>query len=115
MQECFRRGRQISVSVISFAFENIYACRKDISDAAKLQYLKCNLTEYALKDIEHFPNVNENYQVALKTLNDLYLDVPFIIDSPFHEIDSAPAINNKNVEAVCHFLSEVRAHLYEFK
>jgi len=108
-------GDRLQFRSFLLSFENIFGCRKDISDAAKLQYLKAHLTGYALRDIEHFPNVNENYQVALKTLKDLYLDVPFIVDSLFHKIDSAIAIDNKNVEDVRHFLSEVRANLYELK
>ncbi|KAL7638432.1 UNVERIFIED_CONTAM: hypothetical protein RMT77_011002 [Armadillidium vulgare] len=35
------------------SYNNVYGCRLDISEAAKLQYLKSHLSGYALKDIEH--------------------------------------------------------------
>src|ERR1044072_4672653 len=95
------------------SFENVFGSRRDLSDAAKLQYLKAHLSSMALKDVEHLPNVDDNYEVALQILKDLYLDVPFIIDCLFHKIDTAPVIDNKNLEAVRTFISEVRAHLHE--
>ncbi|KAL7630189.1 UNVERIFIED_CONTAM: hypothetical protein RMT77_019672 [Armadillidium vulgare] len=97
------------------SFENVFGSRRDLSDAAKLQYLKAHLSSIALKDVEHLPNVDDNYEVALQILKDLYLDVPFIIDCLFHKIDTAPVIDNKNLEAVRAFISEVRAHLHELK
>src|ERR1700755_263464 len=97
------------------SFENVFGSRRDLSDAAKLQYLKAHLSSMALKDVEHLPNVDDNYKVALQILKNLYLDVPFIIDCLFHKIDTAPVIDNKNLEAVRAFISEVRAHLHELK
>ncbi|KAL7632993.1 UNVERIFIED_CONTAM: hypothetical protein RMT77_016703 [Armadillidium vulgare] len=35
------------------SYNNVYGFRLDISEAAKLQYLKSHLSGYALKDIEH--------------------------------------------------------------
>lgn len=97
------------------SFENVYGCRKDISDAAKLQYLKSHLQNYALKDIQHLTNVNENYAVAIKILKEVYLDVPFLVDTILHKIDSSPVLDNKNLEETRFFVSEVRAHLHELK
>ncbi|KAL7633061.1 UNVERIFIED_CONTAM: hypothetical protein RMT77_016637 [Armadillidium vulgare] len=97
------------------SFENVFGSRRDLSEAAKLKYLKAHLSSIALKDVEHLPNVDDNYEVALQILKDLYLDVPFIIDCLFHKIDTAPFIDNKNLEAVRAFISEVCAHLHELK
>jgi len=97
------------------SFENVIGCRRDLTEASKLQYLKSHLTGLALKDVEHLPNINENYEIALRILKDLYLDENFIVDSILHQIYTAPAIENKNLEAIRTFVSEVRAHLHELK
>lgn len=97
------------------SFENTFGCRTDISSAAKLQYLKAHLGGFALRDIEHLSNVDENYPIALKILKDLYLDKQFIIDSLFHKIDSAPVLSGRNLDEVRAFISEVRAYIHELK
>ena len=97
------------------SFENTFGCRTDITSAAKLQYLKAHLGGFALRDIEHLSNVDENYSAAIKILKDLYLDKHFIIDSLFHKIDSAPVLNGKNLDDIRAFISEVRAYLHELK
>lgn len=97
------------------SFENIIGSRRDLTEAAKLQYLKSHLTGMAQKDVDHLPNIDSNYEVALKILKDLYLDKPFIIDSLFHRIYAAPSLDGKNLESVRSFMSELRAHLHELK
>lgn len=97
------------------SFENIIGCRRDLTDAAKLQYLKSHLTGMAQKDIDHLPNIDSNYQIALGILKDLYLDKPFIIDSLFHIIYKAPNLDSKNLELIRTFMSELRANLHELK
>ena len=97
------------------SFENVIGCRRDLTDATKLQYLKSHLSSYALRDIEHLPNIDANYAVALQILRDLYLDVPYIIDSLLHRIYTAPVLENRNLETVRAFISEVRAFLHELK
>ncbi|KAL7640485.1 UNVERIFIED_CONTAM: hypothetical protein RMT77_008760 [Armadillidium vulgare] len=108
-------GDRHSFRSFLLSFQNIYGVRKDVTDAAKLQYLKSLLEGNALKDIEHLPNVDENLEVALDILKNLYLDESYIIDSLFHKIDSAPNLDNKNLENIPIFLSEVRANLHELK
>lgn len=97
------------------SFENIIGCRRDLTDASKLIYLKSHLSGMAQKDVEHLPNIDSNYAVALDLLKELYLDVPFIIDSLFNQIYSAPSVDGKNLDAVRNFMSEVRGHLHELK
>ncbi|KAL7646016.1 UNVERIFIED_CONTAM: hypothetical protein RMT77_002917 [Armadillidium vulgare] len=97
------------------SYNNVYGCRLDISEAAKLQYLKSHLSGYALKDIEHLSNVDENLEVALDILKGQYLDEPYIVDSLMHRIDSAPILSGKNLEDVRAFIAEVRAYLHELK
>src|SRR5678815_328752 len=97
------------------SFQNIIGCRRDLSEAAKLQYLKSHLSGLARQDVEHLPNIDASYEIALKILKELYLDEPFIIDSLLHQIYSAPALDSKNLEAVRTFVTEVRAHLHELK
>ena len=97
------------------SYNNVYGCRLDISEAAKLQYLKSHLSGYALKDIEHLSNVDENLEVALEILKSQYLDEPYIVDSLMHRIDSAPILSGKNLEDVRAFIAEVRAYLHELK
>lgn len=95
------------------SFENTFGCRTDISSAAKLQYLKAHLGGFALRDVEHLSNVDENYLIALKILKDLYLDKQFIIDSLFHKIDSAAVLSGRDLDEVRAFISEVRAYIHE--
>ncbi|KAL7646135.1 UNVERIFIED_CONTAM: hypothetical protein RMT77_003036 [Armadillidium vulgare] len=97
------------------SYNNVYGCRLDISEVAKLQYLKSHLSGYALKDIEHLSNVDENLEVALDILKGQYLDEPYIVDSLMHRIDSAPILSGKNLEDVRAFIAEVRAYLHELK
>src|ERR1700755_1958236 len=108
-------GDRHSFRSFLLSFQNIYGARKEVSDFAKLQFLKFLLEVNALKDIEHLPNVDENLEVALDILKNLYLDESYIIDSLFHKIDSAPNLDNKNLENIRIFLSEVRANLHELK
>lgn len=64
-----------------FSFENVSGCRRDLFSGARLQYLKSNLSEFVLYEIESLSNINENYPVAMQILRVQYLDVPFFIDS----------------------------------
>src|SRR5678816_3820144 len=96
-------------------FNNVYGGRKDLSQAVKLQYLKSHLKGYALRDIEHLTGTDENYEVALSILKEHYLDKAFILDSIFHELDSSPPLDGKQLETVRSFILKVRAHLKELK
>ena len=96
-------------------FENVIGYRKDFTDASKLQYLKSFLRSFALCEVEHFPITDDNYTRALGALKDRFLNIPLIIDTIFHKIDSRSRICEGNWNAVRNFLSEVRGYLFELK
>ena len=61
-------------------FNNVIGSRKHLSASAKLSNLVGYLKGYALKQVSHLSITDENYAIALKLLNDEFLDREFIID-----------------------------------
>lgn len=106
---------RLSYRTFMLSFDNIIGGRPDLTEAAKLQYLKGSLRGNALLHIEHLGNVNANYKIARKLLDDQYLDIPLLVDSLFHQLDSAPELDGRNIEAIRVYISKLRATLHELK
>ena len=56
------------------------------NDAERLNFLKCSLTDRALRLINHLSYTNTNYQRALSLLKKEYLNIDEIIDQIFQDI-----------------------------
>ena len=98
-------------------FSNIIGSKKNLTESAKLSYLLGYLKGYALKQISHLSITNENYQMALKLLNEEFLDKAFIIDETLKNILKAVPRDEYDPEFtnVKYFICEVRSYLYELQ
>ena len=82
-------GREMTTDHMSFQnflsrFENCVAGMAN--NAERLNFLKCSLTDEALRLIQHLSCTDANYQRALTTLKKKYLDIDEIIDQIFQDI-----------------------------
>ena len=96
-------------------FENVIGCKKNLTNAAKLAYLKGYLRDYAFTVIKHLTNTDSNYSIAIDLLKREFLDVPFIIDNYFNTLITTEPIQDFNYNRISNFLNEARAILHDLK
>ena len=103
-----------------FEFKNFLSqfkvvCATDGTPSAKLQRLRSQLDGEALQFIQHLSISDANYEIALKTLEDIYLDIDYIKDEIFRQLhDSCPKYD-PDFKGVITYLHKIKADLNELK
>lgn len=110
-------GSEDKLSYRSFMtqFNNVIGCKNNLSDSAKLTYLKGYLRGYALKVIEYLSISDINFEVAVSQLNAEFLDVPYIIDETLKKICNLVCKYDPNYVETKVYLNEIRSLIYELK
>ena len=82
-----------------------------------MSYLVGYLKGYALKQVSHLSITDENYSIAMKLLNDEFLDKEFLIDKTLKNILKAMPSEDYDPEYtnVKYLITEVRSYLYELQ
>ena len=103
-----------------FQFKNFLSqfkvvCATDGTPSAKLQRLRSQLDGEALQFIQHLSISDANYEIALKILEDIYLDIDYIKDEIFRQLhDSCPKYD-PDFKGVITYLHKIKADLNELK
>ena len=96
-------------------FSNCVDSCKNITKSCKLTYLRSYLSDYAFKVISHLSISDENYDIAVKLLNEEFLDKEYIIDETFSQLLSkSPAFDSSYNESRL-YINECRSLLHELK
>ena len=98
-------------------FENVIGHKKSLADSAKLSYLISYLKGYALKLVNHLAVCDENYSIALKLLQNEFLDVDYAVDETYRNLLQARLTFKDDPEFsnVKEYINEVRSYLFELK
>ena len=98
-------------------FKNVIGSRANLTNSAKLSYLIGYLQGYALKVVNHLLINNDNYEVALKLLEDEFLDIDYIVDQTYKNILAARPKFKSETEFINikEYVNEIRSYLYELK
>ena len=98
-------------------FKNVIGSRANLTNSAKLSYLIGYLQGYALKVVNHLLINNVNYEIALKLLEEEFLDIDYIVDQTYKNVLSARPKFKSETEFIYikEYINEIRSYLYELK
>ena len=96
-------------------FQNCVDSCERLTDSGKLNYLKGYLTDYAFSTISHLSISDENYQVAISTLKDEFLDEKFIIDESLKQLLVMHPKYDANFVGVKVYVNTCKNILHELK
>ena len=101
------------------SFLEVVVRRANLSGAIKLTLLKANVVGSAYKAIAHFATEDNNYDLALKTLDDLYFDKDKIVSGLMRQIrEVTPSKNAKNDHSfnnIIEYISTTKGILSDLK
>lgn len=96
-------------------FNNLVGNRPNLTNSAKLTYLKSYLTGYALKIVEHISINDVNYKVALELLDKSFLNKGAVLDQLCERLLTLECKYNPDFSFALVFVNEVRGILSDLK
>lgn len=96
-------------------FGNLIGNRPNLSNSAKLTYLKSYLSGYALKIVEHLSITDPNYKVALDLLDKFFLNKGAVISQLCERLLSVDCKYDPSFSSTLIFVNEVRGILADLK
>jgi len=91
-------------------FKNVVDFRVNLSDSSKFTYLRSYLRGYALKIVQHLTVTGENYSVALKLLENEFLNKEEIVNGLFKKLLSLSPVSD-DFQHTKLYLTEIRCIL----
>ena len=95
-------------------FKNLIDSKRNLTNSAKLTYLRGYLRGYALKVISYLEVSDDNYDVALTLLKNEFLDVPHIKDQMFKKLLELSPKFDTTYQQTRIYINEVRSIVHEF-
>lgn len=96
-------------------FDNVIDSIPNITDSAKLTYLRSFLSDYAFTIISHLSISDENFDVAIDLLKAEFLDEEFIVEEHFKKIISSQPKYDPDFNNVKSYLNEMRAIVHDLQ
>jgi hypothetical protein len=96
-------------------FKNVIGNRKDLSKSAKLAYLHGYLRGYAYNIVKHLTINDDNYDKALKLLEDEFYDVSLLIDDSFKKLIELSPGYDQSFNSTRLYINEIRSLVFELR